>query len=46
MRFRNIFVSLFVVFAFALALVHADDKAPRGPKVTSKVCLSLLELGQ
>ena len=39
MRFRNIFLSFFVIFAFGLALVHADDakKAPRGPKITNKV---------
>lgn len=39
MRFRNILLSFFVIFAFGLALVHAEDdkKAPRGPKVTDKV---------
>lgn len=39
MRFRNIFLSFFIVFVFGLALVHAEDdkKAPRGPKVTNKV---------
>lgn len=32
-------LSFFVIFAFGLALVHAEDdkKAPRGPKVTDKV---------
>lgn len=40
MRFRNIFLSVFIVFAFALTLVHAEDKAPRGPKITNKVCMT------
>jgi peptidyl-prolyl cis-trans isomerase B (cyclophilin B) len=45
MQFRSIFLSLFLVFALGLALVHAEEaKEPRGPKVTSKVAdqLSLL----
>ncbi|RMJ20750.1 hypothetical protein PHISP_08380 [Aspergillus sp. HF37] len=38
MKFRSIFLSLFLVFALGLALVHAEEaKEPRGPKVTSKV---------
>ncbi|KAJ5673811.1 Peptidyl-prolyl cis-trans isomerase B [Penicillium macrosclerotiorum] len=38
MNFRNLFLSLFFVFAFSLALAQAEDaKEPRGPKVTSKV---------
>lgn len=36
MNFRNLFLSLFLVFAVGLVLVHADD-APRGPKITNKV---------
>ncbi|OJJ41086.1 hypothetical protein ASPWEDRAFT_100771 [Aspergillus wentii DTO 134E9] len=38
MQFKNIFLSLFLVFAVGLALVSAEDnKEPRGPKITSKV---------
>lgn len=39
MNFRNLFLSLFLVFAVSLALVQADEgkKEPRGPKVTTKV---------
>ncbi|OJJ44666.1 hypothetical protein ASPZODRAFT_134749 [Penicilliopsis zonata CBS 506.65] len=39
MQFRSFFLSLFLVFAVGLALVHADEasKEPRGPKITNKV---------
>ncbi|KAJ5320243.1 hypothetical protein N7508_000526 [Penicillium antarcticum] len=38
MYFRNLFLSLFVIFAVGFALVQAEEsKEPRGPKVTSKV---------
>ncbi|KAJ5764267.1 Peptidyl-prolyl cis-trans isomerase B [Penicillium manginii] len=39
MNFRNLFLSLFLVFAVSFALVQAEDakKEPRGPKITNKV---------
>ena len=38
MYFRNLFLSLFFVFAVGFALVQAEEsKGPRGPKITSKV---------
>lgn len=37
MYFRNLFLSLFLVLVIGLALVQAESKEPRGPKVTSKV---------
>ncbi|KAL4890919.1 putative peptidyl-prolyl cis-trans isomerase [Aspergillus ambiguus] len=38
MNFKNIFLSVFLVLALGLALVHAEEaKEPRGPKITSKV---------
>ncbi|KAJ5711523.1 hypothetical protein N7488_005679 [Penicillium malachiteum] len=39
MNFRNLFLSLFFVFAVGFALVQAeeDKREPRGPKITSKV---------
>ncbi|KAG0156939.1 hypothetical protein PDIDSM_4122 [Penicillium digitatum] len=38
MYFRNLFVSLFLVFAVSFALVRAEEaKEPRGPKITSKI---------
>ncbi|RJE20517.1 hypothetical protein PHISCL_07158 [Aspergillus sclerotialis] len=39
MKFRNLFLSLFLVFVAGFALVHAEDakKEPRGPKITNKV---------
>ncbi|CAL00689.1 peptidyl-prolyl cis-trans isomerase B [Aspergillus awamori] len=37
MNFKNIFLSFFFVLAVGLALVHAEDAQPRGPKITSKV---------
>lgn len=38
MYFRNLFVSLFLVFAVGFALAQAEEaKEPRGPKITSKV---------
>ncbi|EAW10232.1 peptidylprolyl isomerase [Aspergillus clavatus NRRL 1] len=38
MYFKNLFLSLFLVFAAGLALVHAaESKEPRGPKITTKV---------
>jgi hypothetical protein len=34
--FRNLFLSLFFVFAVGFALVQAEEsKGPRGPKITS-----------
>ncbi|KAJ5907434.1 Peptidyl-prolyl cis-trans isomerase B [Penicillium taxi] len=35
MNYRNLFLSLFFVFAAVLAMVQADE--PRGPKITHKV---------
>ncbi|KAJ5327816.1 hypothetical protein N7452_008206 [Penicillium brevicompactum] len=37
MYFRNIFLSLFLVFVLGFALVQAESKEPRGPKITNKV---------
>lgn len=37
MKFRNLFLSLFLVFVAGFALVHAEDAKPRGPKITNKV---------
>lgn len=38
MKFKNLFLSLFLVFAVGFALVHAEEaKEPRGPKITNKV---------
>lgn len=39
MNFRNLFLSLFFVFALGFALVQAEEakREPRGPKITSKV---------
>ncbi|KAJ5172492.1 hypothetical protein N7492_005085 [Penicillium capsulatum] len=39
MNFRNLFLSLFLVFAVSFALVQAEEnkKEARGPKITSKV---------
>ncbi|PYI06588.1 cyclophilin-like peptidyl prolyl cis-trans isomerase [Aspergillus sclerotiicarbonarius CBS 121057] len=37
MNFRNLFLSFFFVLAVGLALVHAEEAQPRGPKITSKV---------
>ncbi|OQE28056.1 hypothetical protein PENFLA_c005G09076 [Penicillium flavigenum] len=38
MYFRNLFLSLFLIFAVGFALVQAEEsKGPRGPKITSKV---------
>ncbi|KAE8144299.1 cyclophilin-like peptidyl prolyl cis-trans isomerase [Aspergillus avenaceus] len=37
MNFRNFFLSLFFVLAVGLALVHAEEAKPRGPKITNKV---------
>lgn len=39
MFFRNIFVSLFLVFVLGFALVQAESKEPRGPKITTKVSI-------
>lgn len=37
MHFRNLFLSLFLVFAVSFALVQAEEAKPRGPKITNKV---------
>ena len=37
MRFHNIFLSIFVIFALGFALVQAEEGKPRGPKITNKV---------
>ncbi|CAL5873782.1 uncharacterized protein PFLUO_LOCUS8064 [Penicillium psychrofluorescens] len=37
MQFRNLFLSLFLVLAVGFALVQAEAKEPRGPKITNKV---------
>ncbi|BCS00893.1 peptidylprolyl isomerase [Aspergillus luchuensis] len=37
MNFKNLFLSFFFVLAVGLALVHAEEAQPRGPKITSKV---------
>lgn len=42
MNFKNIFLSFFFVLAVGLALVHAEDAQPRGPKITSKVCIVMI----
>ena len=39
MYFRNLFLSLFLVFAVGFAFVQAESKEPRGPKITSKVSI-------
>lgn len=39
MFFRNIFLSLFLVFVLGFALVQAESKEPRGPKITNKVSI-------
>jgi peptidyl-prolyl cis-trans isomerase B (cyclophilin B) len=44
MNFRNLFLSIFLVFAVSFALVQAEDakKEPRGPKITNKVSHTIL----
>lgn len=42
MNFKNLFLSFFFVLAVGLALVHAEEAQPRGPKITSKVCIDVI----
>jgi hypothetical protein len=41
MKFKSLYLSLFVVLTLGLALLARadDDKTPRGPKITNKACL-------